>query len=202
MIILSIIIFILTSIDILLVTILSFKLRREGNAQYLTPTFHKLCFFILLLIIGFFMTRNLVSFDSRMIYAFLTSFVIIKLLEFDDYFINVQDPRKINMEGMTDDGKKLLNEIINDMEKQPFRPIIDRTISMLKNFMRNLIHDLWVLTVIITNDKEMKENMRIFDEFIGTKGKFGKYNFFKLVNYSRSRFIIDISMLLLAYSFN
>ena len=188
----------LSLIDLLATPMLLSIIRKSGGFHYLVTTLHKSLFMVLVLVAGTIMVRN-ESLNVITQVAFCVSFLFLfnMTFEINDYFFKTFDGSRYTLEGMTDEGKKMMSEVFVEMEQGNERSTSVRFGEMVKNFITNISQDFSVVSMVLTNDKPMKEAFNELHKVLGNDVKFSSMTKKELFFMVKNRVLIDGIILVL-----
>jgi len=188
----------LSLIDLLVVPMLLSVIRKSGGFHYLMTTLHKSTFMVLVFLAGIVLLGNGVTSVAFQV-AFCASFLFLfnVTFEINDYFLNVFDGSKYSLEGMTDEGKRMMGQVFEDMEKSNSKPFTARLGEMTDNFITNFSQDLSVMYMVVVNDKDMKGAFNELHKALGNDIKFSGMTKKELFFMVKNRIIIDVIVLAL-----
>jgi hypothetical protein len=188
----------LSLIDLLATPMLLSVIRKSGGFHYLVTTLHKSLFMVLVLVAGIVMMGN-GTLDVISQIAFCASFLFLfnMTFEINDFFFKTFDGSKYSLDGMTDQGKQMMSEVFVDMEKGNEKSTSVRFGEMVSNFVTNISQDFSVVSMVLTNDKPMKEAFNELHKVLGNDIKFSGMTKKELFFMVKNRVLIDGVVLLL-----
>lgn len=104
-------------------------------------------------------------------------------------------PEKYPLEGLTDEGKKMMEFVFEDMNSQNNKSFGQRFSEMSANFTTNLFQDLAVIFMVVTNNQTMKNTYTELHSMLGTTERFSAMSNKELFFMIKNRLVIDTVIL-------
>lgn len=192
---LTIILSVLAILDLGIVPVILSYVRKTGGFHYLVSTIHKLVFMVLILFIGFFLLGSVAhGLIFQLVFCATLLFVFNSTFEINNYMFKSFEPDKYNLEDMTEEGKKMMKLVFEDMHNQNKKSMIKRFKEMIHNFSVNLTQDIFVIFMVVTNNKVMKDSYLELHKIMGNDVKFSNMKNKELFFLVQNRVAIDLSV--------
>lgn len=187
----------LVIIDLLVIPKLLSIIQENGGFHYLVSTLHKFTFMILVLSAGIIHLGDIAQ-SMLMLFIFCATFLFVFNLTFDfnTYVIKTFDSSRYNIDGMTDEGKRVMLLVFSDMEKANKKPIWVRLSEMKKEFMLGFNHDVNVMWMVLTRNTKMKEAYDELHKTLGDDIKFSKTTKRDLFYLVKDRVLVDVAVII------
>ena len=187
----------LVIIDLLVIPKLLSIIQENGVFHYLVSTLHKFTFMILVLSAGIIHLGDIAQ-SMLMLFIFCATFLFVFNLTFDfnTYVIKTFDSSRYNIDGMTDEGKRVMLLVFSDMEKANKKPIWVRLSEMKKEFMLGFNHDVNVMWMVLTRNTKMKEAYDELHKTLGDDIKFSKTTKRDLFYLVKDRVLVDVAVII------
>jgi len=108
------------------------------------------------------------------------------------------DATKYNLQNMTEDGKKMMLNVMDNMKEQDRKPFTQKFVEMFNNFATNFSQDLAVVYMVLTNDEEIKASHREIHQIMGLDTGFSKMTMKQLFFMVKNRVLVDSCALVFA----
>jgi len=189
----------LSIMDLVATPFLLVHIRKTGEFQYLVSTLHKFIFLALVLTSGLTTVRN----DSQgmlfqIVFCGAFLFLLNLTFELNVYFNRRMDATKYNLQNMTEDGKKMMLNVMDNMKEQDRKPFTQKFVEMFNNFATNFSQDLAVVYMVLTNDEEIKASHREIHQIMGLDTGFSKMTMKQLFFMVKNRVLVDSCALVFA----
>ncbi len=183
----------LAVLDLCIIPFLLLYIKKTGGFHYLLTNFHKVVFLVLIFATGLMFfgntTQNLLI---ELVFCASLLFVFNLTFEINSYLLTTFDPSKYSLEGMTDEGKRMMECVFDNMRSQNQRTFAERFGEMSHNFIQNIMQDLNVVVMIVTNNVAMKESYNELHKIMGNDTKFSTMSIKDLFFMVKSRILVDI----------
>ena len=190
---------ILAILDLGIIPMLLSSVRKTGGFHYLIATMHKLLFMVLVLVSGFLLfgsEAHGLLFQLAFCVALL--FIFNATFEFNDYMLKNFEPEKYSLEGMTEEGKELMQFVFEDMRNQNKKSLTARFNEMINNFITNVKQDVSVFLMVLTDNKAMKDSYIDIHKMMGNDVKFGSMTNRELFFVVKTRVAVDVTVIAFA----
>ena len=194
---LIILMFLMSILDLVVSPLVVLKIKKNGRFHYLLSTLYFLTF---LIAVAFFGTAVIQSLNSFSIFSVLFKttftitllFIIVNMFEINKYFFNKIDTKKIDIQDMSEEGKEMMNVLIENIEEENNKNVYQKISEMVNSFVNSLMNDIFLIyLILIRQNKKMDESVESVDYF-------ENLNFLQSINMINNRLVIDGLVLMLS----
>jgi len=127
----------------------------------------------------------------KLVIPCVLAFSLVKTFELDDYFLKQFQPEKYDTNNMSEEGKTLMLSVFEDMRQMNQKGFAQRTREMMNNFFSNIMTDIEVIFMIVTNNTKTKNAYLELQKLLGYDTKFATKSIKDLIFLVKTRIIID-----------
>jgi len=145
-----------------------------------------------MLVIGYFTMRNgSQSLLFQIVFCGSFLFILNKTLEINEYLFKTVNPDDYSLEGMTEEGKRGMQDVFENMRKQNERTMSQRIVEMNRNFRSNFGYDLSIIYMVVTNNKKMQGELSEIHKIMGNDTAFNDMKMVDMLSMVTNRIQVD-----------